>query len=158
MRSIFLAFGALCALGAASALAETGSLRRAGELDWKAAPASLPRGAEVAVLFGDPFKPGPFVARLRAPAGYQVSVHKHPDIETVTVMSGVVRFGEGQHIDPRAEKFLHVGDFFAATPGMGHWFVVNEDAVLQVTGAGPWKIEYLDPRDDPQRKAASRNE
>ncbi|HEY8162381.1 MAG TPA: cupin domain-containing protein [Methylocystis sp.] len=155
MRSIILAFGALCALGAGGALAETSSMRRAGELEWKAAPASLPGGAEVAVLFGDPHNSGPFVLRLRAPAGYQVPAHKHPDMETVTVMAGAVRFGEGQHIDPHAEKFLHAGDFFSATPGMGHWFVVNEDVVLQVTGEGPWKIEYFDPRYDPRQKGAS---
>jgi quercetin dioxygenase-like cupin family protein len=155
MRSDILTFGALCAFGISSALAQTSGLRLANELDWKPAPADLPRGADVAALFGDPQASGPFVVRLRAPAGYQVPAHKHPDTETVTVLSGTLRFGEGLRLDPRAEKFLHAGDFFAAASGMGHWFTVNEDAVVQVTGVGPWKVEYLDPRDDPRQKGAS---
>lgn len=150
MRSIALTFGALCAFGAAAALADSSGLRRADSLDWRPAPAELPGGAQVAVLFGDPMSSGPFVVRLRAPAGYQVAVHKHPDLETVTVISGVLRYGEGLRLDPRAETFVHAGDFFAAPAGMGHWIAINEDAVLQVTGTGPWKIDYLDPRDKPR--------
>jgi quercetin dioxygenase-like cupin family protein len=157
MRSTVLTFGALCAFGIGGAFAQTSGLRLANELDWKAAPADLPRGAEVAVLAGDPQASGPFVVRLRAPAGYQLPAHRHPDVETVTVISGALRFGEGQRLEPGREKFLHAGDFVAAMPGAGHWFVVNEDAVVQVTGTGPWTIEYLDPRDDPRQKGASRN-
>ncbi|WP_442753485.1 cupin domain-containing protein [Methylocystis sp. JAN1] len=146
MRSIALSFGALCVFGAA-ALAQTSGLRRADGLEWRPAPADLPKGAEVAVLYGDPMSSGPFVVRLRAKAGYQVPVHKHPDLETVTLISGAARYGEGSQSDPRAESFIHAGDFFAAPAGMGHWITLNEDAVLQVSGTGPWKIEYLDPRD-----------
>lgn len=146
MRSIALTFGALCVFSAA-ALAQTSGLRRADGLEWRPAPADLPKGAEVAVLYGDPRAPGPFVVRLRAKAGYQVPVHKHPDLETVTLISGSGRYGEGLRLDPKAETFIHAGDFFAAPAGMGHWIAVNEDAVLQVSGTGPWTIEYLDPRD-----------
>jgi len=151
MRSIALTLGAVCAFGVAGALAQqTSGLRRADNLDWRRAPGDLPRGAEVAILFGDPTSSGPFVVRLRAPAGYQIAAHRHPDLETVTVISGALRYGEGTRLDPRAETFVHAGDFFAATPGMGHWLTVNEDAVLQVSGTGPWTIDYLDPRDKPK--------
>jgi quercetin dioxygenase-like cupin family protein len=155
MRSIPFTLGALCAFVIGGALAQTTDIRRAKDLDWKAAPAELPRGAEVAVLFGDPQASGPFVVRLRAPAGYQVPAHKHPDFETVTVISGSLRMGQGQKVDPSAEAFLHAGDFIAAAPGMGHWLVVNDDAVVQVTGMGPWTVDYFDPRDNPRRKGAS---
>lgn len=152
MRSKILLFSALCALFIGPASAE---LRHSDQLDWRPAPSSLPNGAQVAVLMGDPMGAGPFVVRLRAPAGYQVAAHKHPDVETITVISGALRFGEGQRLDPQREQFLHAGDFASATPGMGHWFVVNEDAVVQVTGTGPWKIDYLDPRDNPPARGAA---
>jgi quercetin dioxygenase-like cupin family protein len=145
-------FGALGALSLGAASAE---MRRGDHLDWRPTPPDLPRGAQMTVLMGDPMAAGPFVVRLRAPAGYQVAAHKHPDVETITILSGALRFGEGQGLDPRREQFLHAGDFASATPGMGHWFVVNEDAVVQVTGTGPWKIDYLDPRDNPQARGAS---
>jgi hypothetical protein len=158
-RSTILAFGALCALGAAVARAEpqAGGPRLSAELDWAPAPADLPRGAEVAALYGDPRAPGPFVVRLRARAGYKVGAHRHPDVEMVTVLSGGLRYGEGGRLDPGAEKYLHAGDFFAATPGMGHWIAFNEDSIVQVSGTGPWRIEYLDPRDDPRDKGAARD-
>ncbi|QGM99004.1 cupin domain-containing protein [Methylocystis parvus] len=149
MRSIALTIGALCAFGGA-ALADVSGLRRADGLDWRPAPSDLPSGAEVAVLYGDPMSSGPFVVRLRAPAGYQVAAHKHPDLETITVISGVLRYGEGQRLDPRSEAFVHAGDFFAAPAGMSHWIAINEDAVIQVSGTGPWKIDYIDPRDRPR--------
>jgi hypothetical protein len=152
MRSRLILLGAVCALSVGGASAE---MRRADTLDWRPAPASLPRGAQLAVLMGDPMAAGPFVVRLRAPAGYQVAAHRHPDRETITVISGALRFGEGTRFDPRGEQFLHAGDFASATPEMGHWFVVNEDAIVQVTGVGPWKIDYLDPRDDPQARGAA---
>src|SRR6202040_3504278 len=44
-----------------------------------AAPPVLPQGAQIAVLYGDPGKAGPFVFRLRFPAGYKVAAHKHPN-------------------------------------------------------------------------------
>lgn len=57
-------------------------------LDWKDGPASLPKGAKIAVLEGDPSKEGPFVFRVKVPDGYRIPVHTHPKTERVTVMSG----------------------------------------------------------------------
>jgi hypothetical protein len=39
-------------------------------MEWKEGPKSIPAGAKVAVLEGDPTKEGPFVMRLRLPDGY----------------------------------------------------------------------------------------
>jgi hypothetical protein len=40
-----------------------------GDLKWGPAPPVLPAGAQVAVLDGDPFKPGFFAIRLKMPRG-----------------------------------------------------------------------------------------
>ena len=48
-------------------------------LKWTAAPPVLPKGAQIAVLYGDPDKPEPFVFRLKFPAGYKVAAHIHPN-------------------------------------------------------------------------------
>lgn len=40
-----------------------------GDLKWGPAPPVLPAGAQVAVLDGDPFKPGFFSIRLKMPGG-----------------------------------------------------------------------------------------
>lgn len=140
--------GAFFAFSSSGAVAESASVVLANGLVWKAAPGAFQRGAEVATLFGDPTKAGPFVIRLRAPGGYQIAAHSHEDMELLTVISGAFRFGQGKQIDPGVEKFVHAGDFVAIPPGVEHWLVANEDAVVQVNGVGPMKINYLDPRDD----------
>jgi hypothetical protein len=42
------------------------------EIKWAPAPASVPPGAEVAVLYGDPSKEGVFAMRLKVPKGYYI--------------------------------------------------------------------------------------
>ncbi len=48
------------------------------EVKWSPGPPSLPKGAEAAVLFGDPSKEGLFAMRLKMPKGYQIAPHSHP--------------------------------------------------------------------------------
>src|ERR687892_734062 len=55
---------------------------------WGPAPPSLPPGAQGAVLLGSPAKEGPFVLRLKFPAGFTVPPHRHSKDEFVTVISG----------------------------------------------------------------------
>jgi quercetin dioxygenase-like cupin family protein len=58
------------------------------DMKWSAAPAVLPKGAEMVLLYGDPSKEGPFSLRLKFPANYHVPPHTHPVDEIVTVLSG----------------------------------------------------------------------
>ena len=60
------------------------------EVKWSPAPPSVPKGAEVAVLYGDPSKEGPFAMRLKMPKGYAIAPHTHPKPEIVTVILGHV--------------------------------------------------------------------
>jgi quercetin dioxygenase-like cupin family protein len=77
----------------------------AESLKWGPAPPVLPKGVEIAVLAGDPGKKGPFVVRLKIPAGLKVPAHRHPTAEGVTVISGDFRFGMGDKLDEsKAEK------------------------------------------------------
>src|SRR5207253_6471324 len=69
------------------------------DLQWADAPPSLPPGAKMAVLSGDPGKAGPFTVRMQAPAGYKIPPHTHPTDERVTVISGNFRVGMGDKID-----------------------------------------------------------
>ena len=54
------------------------ALSRPADLKWKDGPPSLPPGAKIAVLEGDPAKPGPFVFRVKVPDGYKIPPHTHP--------------------------------------------------------------------------------
>ena len=68
----------------------------AAQLKWGDAPPALERGAQAAVLSGDPGSPGPFVLRLKFPAGYKVATHWHPTDEHVTVIEGRCQSGHGR--------------------------------------------------------------
>ena len=70
-------------------------------LKWGPAPPSYPKGAEFAIITGNPGQEGPFVLRIKAPAGYKVPPHVHPADENVTVISGTVNF-EAWRTTPRS--------------------------------------------------------
>ena len=118
------------------------------DIKWSAGPPSLPAGAEVALLYGDPTKEGLFALRLKVPKGYRVPTHTHPRPEIGTVLSGTMRLGMGDkdHVFP-------AGSFYATPPGMVHQFTADEDAVVQVNSTGPWGINYVNPKDDPRQKS-----
>src|SRR6266513_2196496 len=74
-------------------------LNKPDGLKWQDGLASLPKGAQIAVLEGDPSKEGPFVFRVKLPDGYRVPPHTHPKTERVTVVSGTFNIGMGDTFD-----------------------------------------------------------
>jgi hypothetical protein len=38
------------------------------------------------------------------------------------------------------------------SPGVEHSVEVEEDAVVQINAIGPWRIDYVDAKDDPRTK------
>jgi quercetin dioxygenase-like cupin family protein len=119
-------------------------------IEWKEGPASLPPGAKMALLEGDPTKEGPFVMRLQFPDGYHVPPHTHPKTERVTVISGAGYLAAGETLDRNSAKKLPAGSFGYWPAGMKHaaWF--EGETVIQLHGIGPWQINYVNPADDPR--------
>ena len=70
---------------------------------------SLPAGAKVAVLEGDPSKEGFFTMRLLLPDGFKIQPHWHPKVEHVTVISGTFNVGMGEKFDQTATKAMPAG-------------------------------------------------
>src|SRR5205085_12370819 len=123
-------------------------------LKWGPAPAVLPKGAQLAVLAGDPGGQGPFVVRLKLPAGYAVPAHHHPTPESVTVLSGTFNIGMGDKLDKKHGQALKPGGFFSVPANMNHYAWASGAAVIQIHGNGPFQIEYVNPADDPSKTAA----
>jgi len=121
-------------------------------LTWKDNPA-LPKGAQFAVLVGDPTKAGGMVVqRVKLPANYQVPPHTHPYAETVTVISGSLGSGMGEQFEKKGEM-LKPGSLFALPAKHAHFvWTGNEEAILQVQFVGPGGIDYINPADDPRKK------
>ena len=124
-----------------------------GELKWSPAPAILPAGARLAVIEGDPGKPGEFTMRLWMPANYRIPPHFHPATEHVTVVQGTFFVGMGEKFDTRHGQRLPVGSFGALPAGMRHFAWTEGETIIQLHGVGPWSLSYVNPADDPTRKS-----
>lgn len=127
--------------------------RRPSEFEWREQP-SLPQGAQFAVLLGDPTGPGRYVFRLRVPAGHRAEPHSHPDARVYTVMAGVFHLGFGHAFsEDRLEEYPE-GSVVLVRAGRNHFQWAKSGAYeVQVEGDGPTAVVYLDPADDPRRRA-----
>lgn len=137
--------------GQSGGMADHGFIQ-ASEIKWGPAPASLPSGAQGAVLQGDPGKAGPFTLRLKLPDGYRIPPHYHPAIEHITVLEGTFVLGTGETQNPGTEKPLGTGSFAFMPAGMRHFVRAQGATVVQLHGTGPWGITYVNASDDPRNK------
>jgi quercetin dioxygenase-like cupin family protein len=127
----------------------------AKDVKWGPPPPALPPGAKMAVLAGDPAANGLVTVRLKMPAGYKVPPHWHPTDEHVTVLSGSVLLGMGDKLDEAQAKPLTAGGYVVAPANMHHFALTKTGAVIQIHLNGPFGITYVNPADDPSKKAAS---
>jgi quercetin dioxygenase-like cupin family protein len=152
MRSVVLA-GAVLLLSGVTILAQEHQAQGTSvdAVQWGAAPPSLPKGAQAAVLSGDPGKPGPFTIRLKLPSGYKIPAHQHPTAEAVTVLSGEFSFGMGDKLDEAKAQKLGPGGFVDLPANMNHFAFATAESVVQINSTGPFAIKYVSPADDPSR-------
>lgn len=151
MRASLVVLTMLVAAAAANDK-EAPSIHKADEIRWKDGPGSIPPGAKLAVLEGDPTKEVPFVMRLKLPDGYRIPPHVHPKPERVTVISGTFNIGMGDKFDLSKGTAMPAGTFGRWMAGMKHFVWTKGETVIQLHGVGPWTIEYVDPKDDPRTK------
>lgn len=156
--AVLAAVAALAATGRGAAAQDTG---HAGHMvlvpgdaavEWQPGPADLPKGTRIAVLAGDPGKPGPFVLRVKFPPNTTVAPHRHATDENLTVLSGDVYHGMGETLDKARGDRMGPGGFVYLPGMMPHsvWTAANE-ATVQVTGTGPFGLIYVNPEDDPSK-------
>jgi uncharacterized RmlC-like cupin family protein len=119
------------------------------DIKWGDAPPTLPAGAKMAVLQGDPGATGMFTIRLKVPDGYKVAAHWHPAAENVTVISGTFNLGTGDKLDEAKTTPMSAGSFATMPAKMRHFAWCKGETEVQVSGMGPFKIVYVNPADDP---------
>ena len=120
------------------------------EHGWVPDPFDPRRG--IAMLVGDPTKPGPYTLRYRVPAGYKIGLHLHPEEdEQLTVLSGSIHWSPGAAGTGAPEYTLTAGGFAPVRAGTPHrLWTTTEACVLQMHGIGPRTYVYLNPADDPR--------
>ncbi|MGC1300815.1 MAG: cupin domain-containing protein [Caulobacteraceae bacterium] len=120
------------------------------DIDWKPFPA-FPPSARLAIMVGDPAKPGPYVIRVKAPGGLKLMPHRHPEDRVYTVMSGVFYIGRGDVFDPDKLQAFPPGAVVVLPGDTAHFhWAKSGEYVTQVSGIGPLGLEYEDAADDPR--------
>jgi quercetin dioxygenase-like cupin family protein len=134
---------------AVSSVAAQGASPPSQAVQWVPAPALFPRGAQIAVLSGDPFKPVVLKVLISMPDGYRMPPHFHPTDEHVEVRQGTFLVGMGDKLDPKKTIPLAVGDTATAPAGIHHYAVTKGATIVSVTIMGPYIMTYVYPKDEP---------
>ena len=148
--------GAKVATQAPGPANQTRHIVTADQLTWGEPPPALPKGAQLAVLNGDPAaKTGSFTVRVKFPDGYKVMPHTHPTAENVTVLSGALRVGMGREWSEATMQELTAGAFAHMPANAAHYVQTRGETVIQIHGTSPFTLTYINPADDPRKKPIS---
>ncbi len=133
--------------------AKKAEMINAADLKWGPAPPDLPKGAQLAVMHGDPTKATQFAMRLKVPDGYKVPPHWHSHDEELTIISGtlVLHMGDTMTADPHS---LDAGAYHFLPGKMHHAAEAKGATIVQINGMGPFDIHYLNAADNPNPKSA----
>lgn len=150
-RTLRLAGATVVLLAAHAGLAYA---QQPARVNWGPGPRSLPPGARMRVINGDPSRPGPFTIHLAMPSGYRIPPHYHPTDEHVMVRSGTFLYGTGDKRDRKTMKRLMKGQSGSLPANMHHYAEASGKTTVEIASEGPFVVNYVDPADDPQHGMA----
>ena len=125
---------------AARAADATHGATSADKMVWGLLDPKQPKGIQVAVLYGDPTKPGPFGLRLKIPANLEIGSHSHSGSEYITVVSGKAKVSWGIKTDVMSSDDLGPGSFFWMKSGDHHDLKALEETVVDLNSNGPFDL------------------
>jgi hypothetical protein len=113
-----------------------------GDLKWT----PIMKGCELAQVSGDPSAEGTlFVLRIRCADGIKVPAHWHPTDENLTVLKGTFLVATGETFDESKLQTMNVGNFLMMPKEMRHFALCKGETIVQVHGAGPFKVNWVNP-------------
>jgi hypothetical protein len=146
MSSVWILRRSLQAAGVVAMFTWLGSVHAAGpdpkvlsfklpdQIPW----VTNPNGADQAVLYGDPSKPGLYIVLDRWHAGHMSRPHFHPNDRFIYVISGTWWVGTGPKYDPSTTTPMPAGSFVTHYGKEIHWDGAKEgDCVIEIVGMGP---------------------
>lgn len=117
------------------------------DLNWTSDPLDPTR--EIALMVGDPTKPGPYTARFRTGPNYDLGLHMHPnEDEYLTVLSGTLHWSTGQPGSGAPEHEIPAGSFIVFPAGTPHRIWTKKGVELQMSGIGPRQYVFLNLEED----------
>jgi quercetin dioxygenase-like cupin family protein len=123
---------------------------RSEDVKWMSFEA-YPPSVHMAILVGDPTKPGPFTIRARVPGGMKMMPHTHPEDRIYTVISGVFYIALGEQFDERKLTAYAPGSVVVLPGNQPHFhWAKSGEYMVQITAMGPLGMDYVDPEHDPR--------
>ncbi|MEM9013366.1 MAG: cupin domain-containing protein [Pseudomonadota bacterium] len=119
------------------------------DIDWQTNP-TVPNGIAAAMLLGNPAEAGPFLMRVRIPAGTRVPPHYHDTVRFVRVLQGVWRMGEGKEWDDDRLTLVPPGTSYISAAWSRRFHVTDEEVVLEISGMGPSGTWFVADRPEAQ--------
>ena len=117
-----------------------------GDLKWT----PIMKGCELAAVSGDPSAEGaPFVLRIRCADGTKIPAHWHPTDENLTVLKGTFLVATGEAFDETKLQTMNVGNFILMPKEMRHFAMNKGETIVQIHGAGPFKVNWVNPSEVP---------
>jgi quercetin dioxygenase-like cupin family protein len=122
------------------------------DIDWRPFPA-FPPSVRLAIVVGQPSEPGPYLIRVKVPAGVKLMPHRHREDRIYTVISGVFYIGRGDQFDADKLDAYPPGSVLILPSNTSHFhWARSGEYVAQVSAIGPLGLEYVDPSDDPRAR------
>jgi quercetin dioxygenase-like cupin family protein len=114
------------------------------QADWKDVPNG--HGVQMAVVSGDPSKPGLYVIRVRFPPGIMSAPHFHPEDRHAVVLKGTWYTGTDESWDPERTVALKPGSYMKHPAKAVHYDgAKDEEVIVQIAGYGPSGTTELFP-------------
>ena len=115
----------------------------ANDIQWMPCPPNLPSGCQMAVLEGSPQKNDLFTVRFNVVDGMVMPPHTHPKDERVTILKGKAAVAFGEKAGREDAREFGPGDYYVNARGAVHSVWLEAGTVLQITGIGPWEVDYV---------------
>jgi quercetin dioxygenase-like cupin family protein len=111
------------------------SIKLPDQISWKRNAAGT---NEVAVLLGNPSKPGLYVQLFKWLPGNMSRPHWHPNDRYITVLKGTWWVGTGDKFEPETTTSIPVGSYVVHTGKQVHYDGAKDgEVVLLMVGEGP---------------------
>jgi quercetin dioxygenase-like cupin family protein len=114
------------------------------DLKWMPVEGGL--GAQMAILDGDPNKPGLYVIRMKFPPGVMSRPHTHSEDRLAVVLSGTWWTGTGTEFKPDQTVPVPPGGFMKHPAGAPHFDgAKDQEVIVQIIGRGPVVSPRIEP-------------
>jgi len=122
---------------------------QSNEIQFKTWDGLPQKSGEMAMLYGDPNKPGPYLVMMRWNPGWFSAPHNYGTDRICAVVSGTWYVNSGSDFTPQQTVPVPAGGFVLRHSRTWHYDGVpadkNEPAVIAVFGMGPVDIRLSDP-------------